>query len=169
MSDNIEFHPLAPFLPNKPKKLIIGSFPGKEQTQTIANELWYYGAKRNQFWKIMEGVYQVPLNNPELQKNLFEKEGIAITDVIYAAKRRTNTNLDNNLEIVAYNENVLHQILNQYSFEQIFFTSKFVEYHFHKKLRFQHPGICLPSPSPRFAKISIDEKINIYKLLFNPS
>jgi hypoxanthine-DNA glycosylase len=164
----IEYHPFKPFIPIEPKILILGSFPGKEQTQADFQQKWFYGSSRNQFWKILEGVYQIPLHQKAQQQQLFENQGIAITDIIYSARRIDNSNLDNNLEIVSYNRSVIDDILNNNQFEKILFTSRFVELHFYKKLKFTSLGICLPSPSPRFARLSLQQKIDVYKrhLLF---
>lgn len=56
--NRIETHPFIPFVPENATILILGSFPGKEQTQTEPGaEQWFYGAKRNQFWNIISSIY----------------------------------------------------------------------------------------------------------------
>ena len=56
----IETHPFQPFIPANAVILIVGSFPGRDITQKILEEDdWFYGTKRNQFWNIISGVYNV--------------------------------------------------------------------------------------------------------------
>lgn len=161
----IEINPFAAFVPKNASVLIIGSFPGKEQTQNVKeiNDEWFYGSKRNQFWSIVSSVYGVELKDTAAKKELFKKLGIAITDVLLKIKRLQNNNLDENLEIVEFNEKELATIISNPKIKKIYFTSKFVERHF-KKL---FPGItyseALPSPSPRYARMTLAQKIEHYK------
>ena len=159
----IEIHPHKPFVPQNAKVLILGSFPGKgHATSESANE-WFYASKRNQFWNILRGVYNKELITTEDKKELFTKHGIAIADVFLKIRRKEDNNQDNNLEIIAYNDKALSKILNKNKFESIFFTSKLVEKHFMKLFPSIKSGECLPSPSPRYARVSLQEKINVYK------
>lgn len=161
----IEEHPFKPFIPENATVLIIGSFPGREQTQTKPNiEQWFYGAKRNQFWTIISTVYNVNLLNITEKQELFKEFGIGITDIILKARRRSNSNLDTNLEIIEFNDKAIKSILNNSNINTIFFTSKFVEKHFYKLFPEIKNAECLPSPSPRYARMSKAEKINHYKL-----
>ena len=159
----IEIHPHKPFVPPNAKVLILGSFPGKgHATSESANE-WFYASKRNQFWNIMRGVYNEELLTTESKKGLFINHGIAIADVFLKIRRKEDNNQDNNLEIIAYNGKELKKILKEIKFESVFFTSKLVEKHFMKLFPSIRNGECLPSPSPRFARMSLQEKINAYK------
>ena len=159
----IEIHPHKPFVPPNAKVLILGSFPGKgHATSDSANE-WFYASKRNQFWNIMRGVYNKELLTIESKKGLFINHGIAIADVFLKIRRKEDNNRDNNLEIIAYNDKALKKILKENKFESVFFTSKLVEKHFMKLFPSVINGECLPSPSPRSARMSLQEKINAYK------
>ena len=159
----IEIHPHKPFVPPNAKVLILGSFPGKNHaTSLLANE-WFYASKRNQFWNIMRGVYNQELMATDDKKKLFSKHGIAIADVLLKIRRKENNNQDSNLEIVAYNDKALKKILAENKFESVYFTSKFVEIHFRKLFPAIKNGECLPSPSPRYAKLSLQEKIKAYR------
>lgn len=160
----IETHPFPPFVPSKEKVLILGSFPGKEHTQSKPDEeAWFYGAKRNQFWKILSSVYGEELIDVSSKKSLFEKHGIAITDIFYSLKRLKDSNLDTNLEIAEYNDDAILGILKNDKIKSIFFTSKFVEQQFKKRFPSVSIGEYLPSPSPRYARITLERKIEIYK------
>jgi len=75
----LETHPFEAFVPKKIKCLIVGSFPGKEQTgMELDDTHWFYGAPRNQFWKILEIVYEIELKNRKQKQQLFEEAGIGI-------------------------------------------------------------------------------------------
>ncbi|MEO8822545.1 MAG: uracil-DNA glycosylase family protein [Ginsengibacter sp.] len=163
--EEIEVHPYKAFIPKNVTVIIVGSFPGKEITHKILSEdEWFYGSKRNQFWKIISGVYQIELNTKSEKQKLFEKHGIGMVDIFLRIKRKGNNNTDSNLEIVEYNEKAIKQILLNKNIQTIFFTSKFVEKQFLKLFPGTENGKCLPSPSPRFARMSLLEKIKNYQL-----
>ena len=160
----IETHPFKPFIPKGAKYLIVGSFPGKGQTEKIISETdWFYGAKRNTFWKIMEEVYRTELKTTSAKQNIFTSLKMGIADIILKAVRTANTNSDDNLHVLEYNEKAIQQILASHKIETVFFTSQFV-YKIFKRL---FPGfqntIALPSPSPRYARMSLKEKTEVYK------
>ena len=163
--NNIELHPFKPFIPENISVLILGSFPGKEQTQIngINNNQWFYGAKRNQFWKIISEVYNFELKTKKDKQDLFSKYGIGITDILLKIIRVNNSNLDNNLEIIEYNDLRIRDILKNHKIKTIFFTSRFVEEHFKKMFPDVINCEYLPSPSPRYARMTLKEKIDYYK------
>jgi hypoxanthine-DNA glycosylase len=159
----LETHPFDAFIPKNIKCLIVGSFPGKEQTQCeVDNNQWFYGAPRNQFWKILELVYHKTLNVRKEKQALFEKHGIGITDVIKSCIRKNGTNLDENLEIKEYNKDAMQSILLKHH-PKVLFTSRFVEREFKKLFPDYTNTDILPSPSPRYFRLSIQDKANIYK------
>ncbi|ANI89001.1 hypothetical protein A9P82_06650 [Arachidicoccus ginsenosidimutans] len=159
-----EHHPYEPFIPENLEILIVGSFPGKEQTQSteLLNN-WFYGAPRNQFWKIIESVFEKELKTREAKQQLFYSLNIGLADVILKAKRTANTNLDQNLDIVEWNDKALKIILLQYPNVCVLCTSKFVEKHFRKLFPYFKNIRSLPSPSPRYATMSLKEKVEAYK------
>ena len=162
--NEIETHPFIPFVPESATVLIVGSFPGRDITQKkLGEDDWFYGTKRNQFWNIMSGVYDIELKNAADKKDLFTAKGIAIADIILQARRNAINNSDINLEVIAYNDKAIKKILAHTSFQHIFFTSRFVEKHFLKIFPGTKNGECLPSPSPRYARMSMKEKIVYYK------
>jgi hypothetical protein len=73
--------------------------------------------------------------------------------------------MDSNLEVVEFNDKAIGIILQNQYIKSIFFTSKFVEKEFMKMFpEMKNRGCeCLPSPSPRYARMSLQEKINYYK------
>lgn len=162
--NEIETHPFEPFVPQNATTLILGSFPGREQTQSQPDEnQWFYGAKRNQFWKIISSVYDVQLSSKNDKQRLFEKHGIGITDIFLKIRRKDNSNLDSNLEIVEDNNKLIAEIIKNPKIKSIFFTSKFVETTFLKSFPEVAIAEYLPSPSPRYARMTMEEKIRHYK------
>jgi hypoxanthine-DNA glycosylase len=159
----IEVHPFGAFVPKNVKVLIVGSFPGREQTQCVMDGTqWFYGAPRNQFWKILEIVYGRELKSRKQKQELFEEAGIGITDIIKSCIRRNGTNLDENLEVKEYNKEAVAVILKEH-LPGILFTSRFVEKEFKKLFPEYNKTDILPSPSPRYFKLNIEDKARIYK------
>jgi hypoxanthine-DNA glycosylase len=160
----IETHPFTAFIPENVTVIIVGSFPGREVTHKILNEdEWFYGAKRNQFWKIISGVYQKDLSTKAEKQSLFKTHGIGIVDIFLKIKRKAGNNMDQNLEVVEYNDKAIKKILADHPVQKIFFTSRFVEKVFRNLFPEIKTGESLPSPSPRFARMSLQEKIKIYQ------
>lgn len=163
--EEIEVHPFKAFIPDNATVIIVGSFPGKDIThKTLSEDEWFYGTKRNQFWKIISGVYQSELSTKAEKQKLFTKHGIGIVDIFLRIKRKGNNNTDSNLEIVEHNDKAIEKILQNKNIKRIFFTSKFVEKSFLSLFPEVKIGESLPSPSPRYARMSLSEKINYYKL-----
>lgn len=171
----IETHPFGDFVPPNAKYLILGSFTGKQAVRGTTyyddSYNWFYGTKRNQFWPILEEVYGVDLKNRYDKQELFTDLGIAITDIIYQCVRKEGSNLDINLSNKVYNTKGITEILDNNRIERVFFTSRFVESRFKKVFReviHRHPTldlVYLPSPSPRYAKMTKEQKIGIYREL----
>jgi hypoxanthine-DNA glycosylase len=160
----IETHPFEAFVPKGIEYLIVGSFPGREHTQSPVPEgQWFYGARRNQFWKILEEVYDRELKHRSEKEALFTELRMGITDVIRRAMRLENTNLDQNLDIIEYNHDRIGEILKKKTLKKVFFTSRFVEKVFKQAFPDYPNTEVLPSPSPRYATISLAQKVAIYK------
>jgi hypoxanthine-DNA glycosylase len=164
LKEEIETHPFKAFIPENVTAIIVGSFPGQEVTHKILTEdEWFYGSKRNQFWKIISGAYETELITRKQKQDLFAKQGIGIVDIFLRIKRKGDNNMDSNLEVVEFNDKAIGTILQNQNIKSIFFTSKFVEREFMKMFPETNIGECLPSPSPRYARMSLQEKINEYK------
>jgi len=163
-----EAHPFKPFVPKKAKYLLLGSFVALRNDNTYD---WYYGKKVNQFWPIIESVYKVKLPGKKERQALFKKLKMAVTDIIIKCERKTNNSMDNSLINCVYNLPRIKKILKENNIVEIFFTSKYVEKEFKKRFKElieKYPQInmvTLPSPSPRYASISIKEKIRRYMKL----
>lgn len=164
MTEEIETHPYKAFIPENATVLIVGSFPGWEVThKELTEDEWFYGTKRNQFWKIISTVYNTRLENRKEKQQLFSMRGIGIVDIFLKIKRKGKSNQDLDLKVVEYNDKEIRKILKSHDISNIYFTSKFVEKQFRKIFPGISLGESLPSPSPRFAKMSFAEKAAVYK------
>ncbi len=170
----IETHPFGDFVPRNANHLMLGSFTTKEayDPKKKATYVWFYAnGGRNQFWPIMESVYGTRLRTRKEMMSLFSKLGIALADIIISCERKKHSNLDMHPTDLVYTPGV-GKILAKDKIEKIFFTSRFVEKLFRREFRQvikQHPEIeqlaALPHPSPRYVKLSKDEKIKAYRKL----
>ena len=77
-----EKHPFGVFVPLGAKYLLLGSFV----TKPTSGYDWFYANGRNQFWPILEEVYQIPLKTTKAQQMLFTKLRMAIADIILECK-----------------------------------------------------------------------------------
>jgi G:T/U-mismatch repair DNA glycosylase len=123
---------------------------------------------RNQFWPILEEVYEVRLQTRQEMQELLGTLHMAIADIIYQCERRMGRSLDTNLVNIVYAVEDITRILESNPITTIFFTSRFVETRFRrvfKEVVTRHPAIqlvALPSPSPRYARIGKEQKISLY-------
>ncbi len=163
----IEKHPFENFIPDSCELLILGSFLGKESTQAKREDDWFYGANRNQFWKIIELIYNSNFNNKIEKQNLFNNLKIGITDIISSCERKENNNSDNNLTNKTYNNKIV-DILSTYPIKKVLFTSKNVYKEFSEN--FKKPKgvelVVLPSPSPIYRRLNLNDKASEYKKYF---
>lgn len=158
----LETHPFGDFVPPQSKYLLLGSFTGKIEDPSYD---WFYTNKRNQFWHIMRAVYNEALADRHSKESLFTRLNMALSDIIYQCERQKGTNLDNNLINIIYNLKGLNKILSKNPIKKIFFSSRFVENKFKRLFKDKFTSIelvTLPSPSPRYAKLSLSEKIKRY-------
>ena len=159
----IENHPFEPFFPPDCKLIVIGSFPGKESTQIKRENDWYYGANRNQFWKILETIYKRDLTNRTDKQELFREVRIGITDIISSCEREENSNSDSNLKNKVYNSSIPEVLITK-PIEKILFTGKGVYSEFIENFDTIEniELIVLPSPSPIFRRLSFQDKVKEY-------
>ncbi len=164
-----ETHPYGDYIPTQTKYLILGSFPSKAQSKD--NEVnWFYSSGKSQFWPILRQVYKLPLATINQKMGFLSELEMGIADIIFQCERRDSNSLDMNLTNIIYNPR-LENLLHTSQIETIFFTSRFVEKQYRKS--FKHliidlPNIkllTLPSPSPRYAQLTLQQKVERYKIL----
>lgn len=160
----VETHPFGDFVPKDCEYFLLGSFAAKP----VDGYDWFFANKRNQFWWILEQVYNLELDTKVKQQDLFQKLRLGISDIILSCERRANSNLDTNLSNLVLNSNAIRKIWTENEIGKIFFSSRFAEnlYRHHlKDLIEKHPHIqliTLPSPSPRYATMSKFVKVSRY-------
>lgn len=165
----IETHPFGNFVPKNTQYLFLGSFTGKLIAED--NYDWFFSTKRNQFWSILKEVYKIKLDTKIEKQGLFRRLKMAITDIILSCERRVNNNSDMNLINIVFNTPAITNIIQKNKIKTIFFSSRFAEHLFKKQFKNivqQYPEIeliTLPSPSPRYAAMSKDDKIKKYRQL----
>jgi hypoxanthine-DNA glycosylase len=172
-----EFHPFEPFVPARPAVLVLGSFPGRESTQQQREGDWFYGAVRNQFWQILSLAYGEKLTTRAEKEDLFRRAGIAMTDVIKSCVRRDNRNTDDNLIEKRYNLEAIDAILREGRIRRVLFTSKNVQREFEQNIEpylsaaargYLHEKDVLPSPSPLYQTLTVEQKAAIYQQKLPP-
>lgn len=109
--DEIETHPLAPFVMPYAQVLILGSFMPPPHRHCMH---FYYPNFNNDFWRIMGAVFYddkdhfVDVANKNFKERLIKdflnKQGIAISDVAYQIKRLKNNASDQFLQIITYQD-----------------------------------------------------------------
>src|SRR3989304_6979859 len=116
----IETHPFGVFVPPHARFLLLGSFTTKQ----FEGYDWFYSNKRNQFWPILEEVYEIKLSTKPEKQKLLSKLETAIADIILSCERKFNSNLDMNLTNIIYNTEAINKILRENKIETIYFTSR---------------------------------------------
>lgn len=91
------------------KTLVLGSFPPHQSKWSFP---FYYPNKQNRFWKVMSQISGVALQADfldtekviEERKAIMRKLSLGIHDVALQINRKNNSSLDNNIEIVKYQD-----------------------------------------------------------------
>lgn len=103
---NIERHPLKPFLPEKAKVLMLGSFPPPKERWCME---FFYPNPQNDMWRLMGHIFYGDKQYLCTPDNKFrykavvafcEEKGIAIFDTAQAVRRLKGNASDEHLEIV---------------------------------------------------------------------
>lgn len=143
------------------KVLILGTMPSEESLRKQER----YGHKSNQFWRIIFTLFGEELPDSYKEKSDFLiKKNIAIWDVLESCEGKGS--LDSSIK----NEkpNNFKKFFKEYpQIEYVFFTSKKAE-EFYKKyvgLDTKKKFITLPSPSSANARMTLDQKIEKWKIL----
>jgi len=152
-------HPFKPIIFKDTEVLILGSFPS---IKSFENN-FYYAHPRNQFWKILKAVTNYPVNNKDQKIWLLKESKFGLWDMIKNCSRENS--LDSSLEDEEVND--LATFLDENpTIKKLAFTGKksqaLFETHF-GYLKIER--VYLPSPSAAYAKMSIEDKVKVYKEL----
>ena len=158
MSEQLS-HPFKPIIFKDTEVLILGSFPS---IRSFENN-FYYAHPRNQFWKILEAVTSYPVNNKDQKIWLLKESKFGLWDMIKNCSRENS--LDSSLEEEVVND-IASFLEENPSIKKLAFTGKksqaLFETHFgHLEIE----RVYLPSPSAAYAKMSIEDKVKMYKEL----
>ena len=153
-------HPFPPIIDNSSKVLLLGTFPSLD---SFSNN-FYYAHSKNQFWKILENIFNVKLDSIEDKKSFLTSHHIALWDVIKSCTRKNSS--DANLKDIELND--IETLLKKYpNIKAIGFTGQRAYKLFKKEFCLEVELVVLPSPSPAYAKMRIEEKIEVYKEFFD--
>lgn len=157
MDNEILEHPFKPLVFKDSKILILGSFPSVDSFERS----FYYAHPRNQFWKLLSEVTAYPINNRDQKIWLLKESKLALWDMVASCSR--DNSLDSSLEEIEVNN--LAEFLDAHpSITKVAFTGRLAEKLF--KMHFDYLEIetdYLPSPSAAYAKMSFEQKLEIYR------
>ncbi len=155
--DKVSFHPFEPIIFPASETLILGSFPSLKSFE----DGFYYAHPRNQFWRLLSSIYEMPTDTIESKISLLRFAKIALWDSVSSCERRNSA--DTNLKNTKPND--IARLLTEYpSIKKLFFTGKTAETLYKKY--FSNLSIetkLLPSPSPAYAAMSFDDKLKIWR------
>ena len=149
-------HPFQSIVFKDSQTLILGSFPSIDSF----DKSFYYAHPRNQFWKILSALSKYPINNRDQKIWLLKETKLALWDMVKSCQRENS--LDSSLEEIEVNN--IAQFLEEHpSIKKVAFTGRLAEKLF--KMHFDYleiETVYLPSPSSAYAKMSFEQKVEIY-------
>ncbi|MGE3610111.1 MAG: hypothetical protein AB7I27_11030 [Bacteriovoracaceae bacterium] len=124
-----ETHPYGLFLPNRPKMMIIGSFPIAKFTNPLRkseikkNEIdFFFGGETNLLWRLLGDCFDENLSSKKNIKMFLNKYGIAIGDLIISARRKEGRSSDSSLFDIEWNTE-LEDVIQKHKIKKLYFTS----------------------------------------------
>ena len=155
-------HPFPPVCDGSSKVLILGSFPSVASREAS----FYYGHKRNRFWKVLEGIFGCAVPpDVEGKRRFLLSHGIALWDSIGSCTIVGSS--DASIRDAAPND--IPALLASCPIEHIFCNGR-ASHACYEKYVFPLTGIhaeALPSTSPANAQKSLDELIEAWKVIVN--
>jgi TDG/mug DNA glycosylase family protein len=155
---------LAPVVDAQSRILILGTFP----SQLSLKRGEYYANPQNQFWKIMENLFEIPAHSPYHERiRELQSEHIALWDVIRTCRRTGSSDA----AIIDDEPNDLPGFLEHHpQLRYILLNGKrgfpWIR-RFVKADQLPHHLVieCLPSTSPANARYTLEEKIRKWQIL----
>ncbi|PKM12957.1 MAG: DNA-deoxyinosine glycosylase [Gammaproteobacteria bacterium HGW-Gammaproteobacteria-3] len=161
----------APIVSDSARVLILGSMPS---SASLARQQ-YYGHPRNAFWPVL-GVLvgAAPELDYRQRQQILIDHGIAVWDVLQSCIRPGS--LDANIAMDSVKINDFRSFFKKYrAIERVFFNGAMAEKLFRQQVL---PGLSdcfntfqyqrLPSTSPAHASLSLEQKINAWKVIVQP-
>jgi len=145
-----------PISDSNSRTLILGTFPSPLSRQK--NE--YYGNPRNQFWRILQEVFDEPFAtvNYERKKAFLYANGIAVWDVI--AKCEADGALDSTIRNPIYNTD-LPIFISEKGISRVVFNGNNA-FLFYKRGIGDIDKDVMPSTSPAYARMSFEAKVQLW-------
>lgn len=141
-----------PIIADQARVMILGSMP----SVTSLEKQEYYGFSHNRFWKIMNLVYHMPIDNYEQKKQIIYHNQLILWDVIASCEREGSLDSDIRQEIV----NPIDELIMQYSITKVICNGR-KSYDLYQKHFKELPVICCYLPSTSNANRSIKEDVLI--------
>ena len=150
-------HPFDPILFSDTKILILGTFPSLDSFKYD----FYYAHRRNQFWKILSEIYNMPAETKEERIALLKHAKTGLYDIVASCERQNSS--DANLRNCTLTD--IPAILKTHpNIELIAFTGKKAAELYHKVYSdLPIRTVTLPSPSPAYASMRYEEKLERYR------
>jgi TDG/mug DNA glycosylase family protein len=142
-----------------PRVLILGSFPGTRSLETGE----YYANPRNQFWRIIESIWEISSVLPYIERiEEIKSAGIALWDVIQSCERHGA--MDCRIRNVHVND--IAGVIKAYpSIQLVIANGRTAERYLSKAWPRGFPGVVVgvfPSTSPANARMSFEEKVRAW-------
>jgi hypoxanthine-DNA glycosylase len=157
-----------PIVLDNARVLVLGTMPG---VASLCKQQ-YYAHPRNAFWPIMAALYGIDAAaDYQVRKETLLNHGVAVWDVLQSCNR--NGSLDAKIDMVSIGINDFSSFFVNYSsIRQIFFNGRTAEKLYKKHvlpfLDQRVAGIeckCLPSTSPAYAALGLEQKIEAWKVI----
>jgi len=144
-----------------PHILILGTFPSPLSRQTRE----YYGNPRNQFWRLIFGIFNEPFNDPvyEKKKAVLFNNAIALCDVVLECEPEGA--LDTGIRNPVYNTD-LPMLIAEHKISMVFFNGNNAYLYYHRGIGEIERQV-LPSSSPANARIGFEEKLRLWSELLS--
>ena len=120
-----EIHPWNWYCPVGAKTVVIGTFPPTRRNWSFD---FFYPNKNNYFWKLIARIAGRPLvyfsgeEAVDERKELLNHLKLGVSDMGQTIRRKTDSSLDQNLEIVAYMD-IFKMLQENPSIRKLIFTS----------------------------------------------
>ena len=158
----------APIISENARVLILGSMPS--EASLLRQQ--YYGHPRNAFWPIMSALFGMDSGLCYLErKEALMNNRIAVWDVLQSCNRLGSS--DSNIKSASIIINDFSGFFAEYTcIRQVFFNGRMAEKLYQKGVlpalndRFSYLEYrCLPSTSPAYASLKLDQKIEAWKVI----
>lgn len=151
---------LAPFIPEKPRVLVFGSFPSPATREAG----FHFGHPQNRFWPALAGAFHRPVPTTQAERAaLLEDGGIFLWNIVSSC--RIDGSRDASIREARLN--ALDEAIVHYSIREVFALGKKAASLYEKSFEKTTgvPCTVLPSPSAANRRFSLDDLIQAYGVI----